>query len=118
MSKRRQQIGRWGEEQAAHYLTERGYEILDRNLRTPHGEIDLVACYKGLTIFVEVKARTSDLFGPPEEAINARKQAHLIACAEYYAQQHELDAWQIDAISVEGKPGQEPLITHFENVIS
>ena len=117
MSTYRQKIGRWGEQAAADYLASKGYEILERNLYTPHGEIDIISRLDGLTVLVEVKTRTSKRFGYPEEAINTRKQAHLLACAEYYAQANDLDTWQIDAISVEGKPGQEVKITHFENVI-
>ena len=45
MSGRRQAIGRWGENVAAGYLERNGYEILDRNARTPYGEIDLIARY-------------------------------------------------------------------------
>ena len=117
MSNYKQKIGRWGEQTAADYLTNLGYEILERNLRTPYGEIDIVTRFKGITIFVEVKSRTSRKFGLPEDAINANKQAHLQTSAEYYAQQHKLNFWQIDAIAVEGRPGQTPEITHFENVL-
>jgi putative endonuclease len=116
---RSQRIGRWGEQAAAGYLETRGYTILSRNLVTPHGEIDLIARRGGLTIFVEVKARTTARFGPPEISITARKQAHLRAAVEYYLLEHPIEGdWQVDAIAVEGRPGQPPDITHFENVLN
>jgi len=55
--------------------------------------------------------------GFPEESVNLRKQAHMLACAEHYAAENEIDHWQIDVISVEGKAGLKPKITHFENAI-
>jgi ATP-dependent Lhr-like helicase len=65
---RNQRIGKWGEDAAVAYLQARGYEIVTRNLRTPHGEIDILARFEGLWVFVEVKARTSTALGPPEAA--------------------------------------------------
>ena len=115
--KHNQKIGKWGEDAVVDYLTERGYEILTRNARTPYGEIDIVAKQADICIFVEVKTRTSNKMGLPEESVNLRKQAHMLACAEHYAAENTIDHWQIDVISVEGKVGLEPKITHFENVI-
>lgn len=113
-----QRVGKWGEEVAAEYLTARGYEIVARNARTPYGEIDIIAKHGGVIIFVEVKTRTSNKMGLPEESITARKRQHMVSAAEHYAAEHEIDAWQIDVISIEGKPGSTPKITYFENAIS
>jgi putative endonuclease len=115
--KHNQRIGKWGEETAAAYLTERGYEIISRNARTPYGEIDIVAKHGDILIFVEVKTRTSDSMGLPEESITPRKRQHMISAAEHYAAEQEIDHWQIDVISIEGKPGSKPKITYFENAI-
>ena len=115
--KHNQKIGKWGEEAVAVYLIERGYEIIARNARTPYGEIDIVAKQADIYIFVEVKTRTSNKMGLPEESVNLRKQTHMLACAEHYAAENIIDHWQIDVISVEGKVGLEPKITHFENAI-
>lgn len=117
MSNRKQRVGSWGEDIAARYLEERGYNLVARNVRTPYGEIDIVTEKDGFTIFVEVKARISSSLGPPEISVTPRKQAHMRAAAEHYAQQNELDHWQIDVITVENKPGTKPAITHFENAI-
>ena len=113
-----QKIGRWGEEAAAEYLQARGYEIVEKNARTPYGEIDLVARLEGVIVFVEVKARTSRRLGLPEEAITPRKQAHMLAAAEHYAAEYEIDSWQADVLAIEGLPGTMPAIEHFENVLS
>lgn len=76
MANRRQLLGRWGEDLAAEYLIERGYTILERNVRTRYGEIDLVAQLaeesislsdSPVTVFVEVKIRSTRSFGLPEE---------------------------------------------------
>lgn len=98
-------------------LLARGCEVIGRNVRTPYGEIDIVARQGDITLFVEVKARTSNKMGLPEESITARKREHMIACAEHYAAEHDIDHWQIDVISIEGKPGLTPKVTYFENAI-
>lgn len=115
--KHNQRIGKWGEDTVTLYLAERGYEIITRNARTPYGEIDIIAKQDDITVFVEVKSRTSLKMGLPEESVNSRKQARMLACAEYYAAENAIDHWQIDVIAVEGKVGLEPKITHFENAI-
>jgi len=112
-----QRVGRWGERKAAEYLVERGYLIAARNVRTPHGEIDLLANKEGLTIFVEVKARLSSGAGPPEISVSPRKQEHMTACAEYYAQQNGIEHWRIDVIAVQRVDGEDQIV-HFENAIT
>jgi len=116
--KHNQQIGKWGEDVSSEYLMQNGYEIFKRNVRTPYGEIDIIANKGEITIFVEVKTRTSNKMGLPEESITAKKREHMIACAEHYAMENEIDRWQIDVISIEGKPkSAPPKITYFENAI-
>jgi putative endonuclease len=117
MSNRRQAVGRWGEAVAAAWLERQGYEIVGRNIRTPYGEIDLVARHDGGLCFVEVKTRSNRSFGLPEESITPRKQSHMMAAAEYYAAENEVEHWQIDVIAIEGQPGKEADVVHFENVI-
>jgi putative endonuclease len=117
MSRRNQKIGAWGESVATKYLEERNYLIVARNYRTPYGEIDIVATKDEFTFFVEVKTRTSNSLGPPEISVTPRKQEHMLSAAAYYAQENEIDNWQIDVISVEGKPNSTPQVTHFANAI-
>ena len=120
----RQKIGNWGEGFAAHYLEASGYQVLARNVRTPYGEIDLVASQGAGLVFVEVKTRTNLKFGMPENAITARKLAHMIDSAQAYIAGHpqlEGQGWQIDVIAIIGRPGSENQdvdIQHFQNVAS
>jgi len=116
MTKHNQLLGKWGESTAADYLERKGYVILAKNIRTPYGEIDIVASLQNLLIFIEVKTRSSRSFGMPEESLTARKLARMRACAEHYAVTHDIDTWQCDAISIEGQPDLSPRIEHFENV--
>jgi putative endonuclease len=126
LSQTRQELGRWGENLAAEHLLKQGYTLIARNVRTPYGEIDLVAQQvsesnegESVTIFVEVKTRTSKSFGYPEEAITPRKQDHLISASQHYLQEHpELnDDWRIDVIAIERYPDRSPIINHFENAL-
>ena len=116
MSKNRK-LGNWGENVASQYLVSSGYMLLERNAHTPYGEIDIVATKDGIPVFVEVKTRSSTSLGPPEMAITLPKQAHMLAAAEYYAQQHDLDHWQIDVIAVRKATGENPEIMHFEKAL-
>jgi putative endonuclease len=79
-----QNFGRSGEDAAARHLEELGYRIQDRNVRTPAGEIDIVARDGDCLVFVEVKARRSARFGPPKAAVDRRKQRKLWQCAQHY----------------------------------
>ena len=113
-----QQVGKWGEDAAAGYLIKCGFEIFARNARTPYGEIDIVAKQGDITVFVEVKTLRSSRNFFPEHNVTARKREHMLAAAEYYAAEHEINHWQIDVVSVEGQPTLTPKITHFENAFS
>ena len=68
------------ETQAAAVLIAKGYRILARRFRTPHGEIDIVARRRNLVAFVEVKARTS--LDDAAYAVTPRQQARIIAAAQ------------------------------------
>ncbi|MEP6895776.1 MAG: YraN family protein [Chloroflexota bacterium] len=115
--KHNQRIGKWGEDTAVEYLTQHGYELVARNVRTPYGEIDILVKQGETIIFVEVKTRTSNKMGLPEESITPRKREHMLAAADHYAAENEIDHWQIDVISIEGKPESQPKITYFENAL-
>ena len=120
MPAQKQSLGRWGEEVAAQYLMSLGYEILERNVRTEYGELDLVTRQGAQLIFVEVKARSSADFGEPEEAVTPAKQQHLLDAAESYLQAHpEFEGdWHVDVIAVRRLKGRNPEIVHFENALN
>ncbi len=118
MTKHNQQVGTWGEQLAVEHLLSKGCETIARNVRTPYGEIDIIAKQNDVTIFVEVKTLTTKQTFFPEHNITPRKRGHMLACAQYYSAEHEIDHWQIDVIAIEGKPEKEPVITYFENAIT
>jgi putative endonuclease len=117
MTSHNQRIGKWGEDTATEWLAERGYRVIARNVRTPYGEIDIVAQLGDVTVFIEVKALTSSKNFFPEHQITPRKREHMLNAAQHYAAKHEVDHWRVDVLAIEGKPGETPVITHFENAI-
>ena len=84
MTQDRLTLGRQGEDAAAQYLQRKGMKILERNLRTPVGEIDLVARHRNILAFVEVKTRRGTAFGSPGEAVGPRKQRQIVQTAKWY----------------------------------
>lgn len=120
MTNYRQKFGSWGETLAVEYLLQNGYLILDRNVRNRYGEVDIVASYQNITVFVEVKTRSTLKFGHPEQAVSDRKQIHFLETAQQYLVDHpSLSAdWRVDVIAILHRKGKSPEITHFENAFS
>ena len=80
-------LGRLGENLACYYLEKQGYRILARNFRCRrYGEIDIVATKDEVLAFIEVKTRSSTLYGQPMEAVTLLKQNKIHRCAQYYMQ--------------------------------
>jgi putative endonuclease len=77
-------LGQKGEDLACHYLWKRGFRILERNYRFGKAEIDIIAEREGRIRFVEVKTRSSDSLGEPEERIDEEKISHLREAAQGY----------------------------------
>jgi putative endonuclease len=118
---RKQAIGKWGEKLAEEFLAKRGCSLVERNARTPYGEIDLVMQADGdLLIFVEVKTRTSSAFGKPEEAITAQKKMHMVQSAEAYLLAHPEYAgdWRVDVVAIFQPASANPEIVWFENALN
>ena len=69
--------GDWGEDLAATWYREHGYQVLDRNWRCAAGEIDLVAARDELVVIVEVKTRRTNKYGPAASAVHPAKQRRL-----------------------------------------
>jgi putative endonuclease len=83
--------GAYGERRAAEWYTHHGYEIVDRNWRHGRlGEVDVIARVGRTLVFCEVKARRSDDYGSPAEAVTATKQRRLYHLAMAYISEHEL----------------------------
>jgi putative endonuclease len=95
------QLGKEGERMAREYLLSENYEILETNWRFKKKEIDIIARKNKLVIFVEVKTRSNDYFGAPEESVTKTKQVFLIEAAEAFMQQLEyLAEARFDIISI------------------
>ena len=96
------QLGKDGEELAAAFLENSGMLILDRNYHSPNGEIDIIGKHGEQIIFFEIKTRTSEKYGYPEESITPKKIKALIDTATRYLQEHDLleHPWRIDVISI------------------
>lgn len=77
-------LGRKGEELARQHLEAAGYEILDENWRFGKAEVDLIAYLQKTIIFVEVKTRTGNAFGEPEDFVDAAKQKLLVSAADEF----------------------------------
>ena len=80
--------GREGERIGEDYLKSHGYQILERNVRSPLGEIDLIAKHQETLVFVEIKTRRDTTFGLAEESVDQRKRNKLIRLASWYLAQH------------------------------
>ena len=81
---RKKVLGRKAEELTAKYLKKQGYKLIARNYTTPYGEADIIAFKEGYYCFVEVKARESDAFGLPAEAVDERKRERYRRMAAYF----------------------------------
>lgn len=117
---KRHEIGNLGERVAASYLRGNGYQILETNYRCPYGEIDIIAREDATLVFVEVRTRTSTLYGSPEESITRTKIDHLLAVADDFVTGHPglPDERRIDVIAVRLDPdGQLSSIDHIRNAV-
>ncbi|MDQ6748580.1 MAG: YraN family protein [Candidatus Dormibacteraeota bacterium] len=85
---RRAQLGSAAEAAAARFLEEAGLHILELDARLPGGQVDVVAMDGDCLVIVEVKARSSNAFGTPAEAVDRRKRARLARLAVGYARAH------------------------------
>ena len=112
------ELGAWGEEQASVFLQRRGYTIVERDWKTGHRDIDIVALDGGTVVFVEVKTRRNRVFGEPEDAIDYRKLQNLRLAINYYVKsKHINQEFRFDVITVVGTPtGGPPQISHFEDI--
>ena len=113
----RKLFGQAGESAAEEYLRRKGYRIVARNLRSPLGELDLVAEDGQVLVFVEVKARRTDAFGGAIHAVHHRKQEKLIQlAAQYLARRHIKDRLcRFDVVLLQGSDATVPQIEHIQN---
>ena len=114
--KNRGEVGKLGEQLAAEFLQEQGWNILARNYRYHRVEIDIVAEDSEELVFVEVKTRDSLQFGEPEESVTFRKERNIRRAAEGYCIRHGLTGrfYRFDVLAVRLMPGTT-VIKHLHN---
>ena len=99
------ETGKQGEVAAANLLRSKGFEVLVTNYRFQKAEIDIIATLQGTVVFVEVKTRSSEKFGFPEEAVHKKKQQLMALAAAHFMEEHKLSGEiRFDVISVYKTP--------------
>ncbi|GAB3040420.1 YraN family protein [Spirosoma pulveris] len=112
------ETGKEGEAEAARYLLEKGYEIMVRNYRYQHAEIDVIAKKGKLMVFAEVKTRTNVIYGNPEEFVSYTKAKLIMKAAEQYI---FATGWMFDVrfdIIAITLVNNEPQVKHIEDAFS
>ena len=95
-------VGNLGEKIIAERLVEQGFQIVGRQVRTKYGEVDLIATKPQRVLFVEVKTRTGQHFGFPEEAINQKKRTNMLRTALALVQRMNIKCdWELVVYAVE-----------------
>jgi putative endonuclease len=117
MQTNNQRLGKYGEDSAAQFLANRGYQIIERNYRCPLGEIDIIARDGKWLVFVEVKTRSGGGYGHPFESITKEKLGRMRRLAAHWTTQNSFAGTQIrlDAVSVLLRGGRV-LIEHLKQV--
>ena len=112
----RQNLASLGENIAKQYLRDRGYVIRECNWRCKIGELDIIATIFNLTVFVEVKTKTSTSYGYPEDMVHARKRRKLTQLVDAYCKQKNIkDNYQLDVIAILIN-GSKAIIRHIKNI--
>ncbi|ATF14208.1 YraN family protein [Brevibacillus sp. HB1.2] len=123
MSDRRRLLGQKGEQLAESYLVNKGFCIVDRNVRTKRGEMDLIALDGNCLVFIEVRTRSSQSFGSAGESITWKKKQKLRELAIEYLQKNSqpIPAFRFDVIAIytgtltPGGDFMKPVIEHYES---
>ena len=115
------ELGKWGEDEAALYLEDEGYVIIDRDWKIGKRDLDILALSPdGKTLaVVEVKTRSGDDYQRPEEAVDGRKMRNLAIAANAYVKEHQVDKeLRFDIISVVGVGHQVEHLEHLKDAFN
>lgn len=85
------ELGKQGENAAVQYFLRNGYEIVERNWRCERYEIDIIAQNDEYIVFVEVKTRSSNQWGNPEDAVSKGKIKRIVDAADFYLREYDID---------------------------
>lgn len=111
-------LGNKGESFACNFLEKKKMKILERNFRTPLGEIDIIAKDKDEIVFVEVKTRSSNKFGEPQESVGFAKQKTIKKVAMIYLKGKKLldkVGVRFDCVALSPAGDNDFDVEHFEN---
>jgi putative endonuclease len=115
----KQKIGLYGEKLAEKFFIKKGYKILEKRFQTRFGEIDLIVGKEDEIVFVEVKTRTTKLYGLPEESINFHKIQKMKKTATQYIQEKNIldKDLRLDCLAIELNLAKKTnTIRHHENI--
>lgn len=109
------ETGKEGELAAANLLRSKGFEIVATNYRFQKAEIDIIAIWQNILVFVEVKTRSNLTFGLPEQFVNKKKQQLMAQTAAFYLEENNLSCEvRFDVISIHKTPKGLELL-HIED---
>ena len=110
------ELGKWGEDVAADYLLRQGYTIVERDWKSGHRDLDIIAQDGDTVVFVEVKTRRNRDFTDPEMAVDYQKIRHLQQAANHYIKYRHIDNdIRFDIITVVGTMNETPSIEHIKD---
>ena len=110
------ELGKWGEDLAASYLERLGYTIMERDWKSGHRDLDIIAQEGDTVVFVEVKTRRNRDFTDPETAVDYQKIRHLQQAANHYIKFRHIDNdIRFDIITVVGTMNETPSIEHIKD---
>ena len=115
------ELGKWGEDEAACYLEDEGYTIIDRDWKIGRRDLDIIAMSPDgdTLVIVEVKTRTEEEYQKPEEAVDRRKMRNLAIAANAYAKECQIDKnMRFDIISIVGKGHQVESLEHLQDAFN
>jgi putative endonuclease len=78
------EFGKEGEQMAAEWLEQQGFQLISRNWKSGRYEIDIIACRDGILHFIEVKSRHDDEFGKPEDWVDRKKGNRMLSAGEAF----------------------------------
>ncbi len=108
-------LGKKGEQQAINFLLEKNYSIIEKNYHFQKAEIDIIAKKNDTLVCVEVKTRSSDYFGNPQDFVDAKKIKRLVKAMDHYVVKNDLDVdVRFDIIAIINK-NNTVKIEHIED---
>lgn len=111
------QLGKWGEAVALRFFRAKGFVLLERNVRTPYGELDLIMLDGSELVFIEVKTRRGQWFGTGLDALTPKKLLHLEQASGHVLEQWKMHgAFRLDVLAVY-QNGSRWHVEHLQNIV-